>query len=136
MSARRPQVPEDTVAHLRAICLVLPETREEQAWVGTRWRVRTHTFAHVLMLGDGWPPAYARAAGTDGPACILTFRSWDREFAPPELAHPPFFRPGWFPDMVGMVMPAAVDWQGVASLLAMSYRVLAPKKLADLIVEA
>ncbi len=33
---------------LRARCLALPEAYEEQAWVGTRWRVRGRTFAHVL----------------------------------------------------------------------------------------
>lgn len=135
MAVGRLQIPEETVAELRRICLALPETRQEQAWVGTRWRVRTHTFAHLLMIDGGSPPAYARAAGTEGPACILTFRAWDREFAPPELAHPPFFWPGWWPDIVGMVMGAAVDWEQVGELIAMSYRVMAPKKLADMVTE-
>ena len=33
-------VPAEIVAELRSICLGLPEAREEQAWVGTRWRIR------------------------------------------------------------------------------------------------
>jgi hypothetical protein len=44
------------VAELRAICLGLPEAREERAWVGTRWMVGKKTFAHVLTVEDGWPP--------------------------------------------------------------------------------
>jgi hypothetical protein len=31
----------------------LPEVCEEQAWVGTRWRIRKEAFAHVLMIADG-----------------------------------------------------------------------------------
>ena len=64
----RSEVPADVVGQLRSVCLGLPEAYEEQAWVGTRWRVRQRTFAHVLFLDRGWPPAYARATGIDGPA--------------------------------------------------------------------
>ena len=74
-SRRHPQVPSAILAKLRKACLALPEAHEEQAWVGTRWRIRKETFAHVLMIADGWPPVYARAAGTDGPVCVLTFQS-------------------------------------------------------------
>jgi hypothetical protein len=70
---RRPEVPKTVLTRLRKACLALPEVREEQAWVGTRWRIRKETVAYVLMIADGWPPVYARAAGTDGPVCVLTF---------------------------------------------------------------
>ena len=94
MPAHRVQVDPDILKRLRAICRALPETREEHAWTGVRWRVRKDTFAHVLVLEGGWPPAYAKAAGRDGPATLLTFRSWDREFDPPEFAAAPFaFQP-------------------------------------------
>jgi len=52
----------EVVARLRQMCLGLPEAYEERAWVGLRWRIRTHTFAHVLTVEAGWPPAYAQAA--------------------------------------------------------------------------
>ena len=126
----RPQVPDPILSALSRICLAFPETREEQAWIGVRWRVRTQTFAHVLMLDRGWPPAYAKAAGTDGPACLLTFRSWERPFAPPELDAPPFFWPGWWPDIVGMKLGETPDWAQIERLLQMSYRVMAPRKLS------
>ena len=78
---KHPQVPNAILARLRKACLALPEAHEEQAWVGTRWRIRKETFAHVLMIAEGWPPVYARAAGTDGPVCVLTFR-WDHGSIP------------------------------------------------------
>ena len=64
----RSDVPLEIVAELRASALALPETREEMAWVGARWRIRGKTFAHVVRIDAGWPPAYARAAGSDGPS--------------------------------------------------------------------
>ena len=68
-------IPAEVVAELRSMCLGLPEAYEEQAWVGTRWRIRGRTFAHVPPIESGWPPVYARAAKTDGPSWVLTFRS-------------------------------------------------------------
>jgi len=47
---------DEIVERIGAVCLALPEAREEDAWVGTRWRVRTKTFAHVLTVDAGWPP--------------------------------------------------------------------------------
>lgn len=124
------KVPPEIVTRLSAACLALPETYEEAAWTGTRWRVRGRTFAHVVRIESGWPPAYARAAGTDGPATVLTFRSSGGELeALSHMGHP-FFRPRWAPDVVGMVLDADVDWSEVAELVTESYRVMAPKKLA------
>ena len=127
------QVPHDVVARLRLTCLDLPEAYEEAAWVGTRWLVRKKNFAHVLMIDRGWPPAYAKVAATDGPACVLTFRSRQPARAIARFAERPFFRPGWWPNIVGMEIDARTDWDDVASLLVASYRVLAPQKLAALV---
>jgi hypothetical protein len=118
------------IERLRTICLALPEAYEEDAWTGTRWRVRTKTFAHVLDITDGWPPVYAREAGTDGPATVLMFRS-----TPPELdvlrrSGPPFFAPIWRADEVGLVVGDDVDWDEVAELVTESYCAQAPAKLA------
>ncbi|HVF17911.1 MAG TPA: hypothetical protein VNA21_13405 [Steroidobacteraceae bacterium] len=126
-------VPHETISELRSICMELPEVVEEPAWAGIRWTVRKKNFAHVLMIDSGWPPAYAQAAGVQGPVCVLTFRSTGREFEPPSFDAPPFFRPAWFPNIVGMTLERNVDWERVGRLLVMSYRVLAPKKLAQLL---
>ncbi len=128
-----PDVPTETVARLRAICLALPETYEEQAWVGTRWRIRKRTFAHVLTIEAGWPPAYARAAATDGPCTVLTFRSTAQEIAEfRDLGHP-FFLARWGRDDVGIVLGADTDWGEVEELLTESYCNLAPKRLVEMV---
>jgi hypothetical protein len=73
------EVEAPVLAALRAMCLGLPQVVEERAWVGTRWRVAGRTFAHVLVVADGWPPAYAAAVGSAGPLTVLMFRSGGEE---------------------------------------------------------
>lgn len=129
MATARPDVPEPVVASVRAIAMALPEVREEHAWTGTRWVIGRHTFAHVVQLADGWPPVYCRAAGTDGPATVLTFQSAGDELeALSHLGHP-FFRPPWRPGIVGMFVDDQTDWTEVEELLTDSFLLLAPKRL-------
>ena len=128
-------VAPEIVARLRAICMALPEAHEEQAWVGTRWRIRTRTFAHVLAVDTGWPPAYARAAATDGPATLLMFRSEGPERDSLAAAGHPFFMPPWRADEVGLALDDGVDWDEVAELVTESYCVVAPRKLVDLVAQ-
>jgi hypothetical protein len=118
------------VARVGAACLALPEAVEEDAWVGTRWRIRTKTFAHVVPIEGGRPDAYAAAAGTPGPAVVLTFRSSGDELAALSSMGPPFFKPIWFRDIVGLTITADTDWDEVAELVTDSYCLLAPKRLA------
>jgi hypothetical protein len=133
--ADQTDVAPEIVAGLRSICLALPEVREEEAWVGTRWRVGKGTFAHVLVVVDGWPPVYARAAGTDGPATVLTFRSSGSELAALSAAGPPYFTPPWHPLAVGLVLDAGTDAGPdrveIAELLTESYCLLAPRRLVE-----
>ncbi len=126
-------VPLDVLARLRSVCLGLPEVYEEQAWVGTRWMIRKKNFAHVLMVDSGWPPGYARAAGTDDLVCVLTFRSSGDELDVLTYARHPFFKPVWFRDILGMVLDAGTDWTEIRELLTESYCVLAPKKLVEMV---
>ena len=121
------------VARLHAVCSALPEVVQERAWVGTRWRVRTRTFAHVLAVDAGWPPAYARAAGSDGPLTVLMVRSSGPELEVLRGSGPPFFAPPWRPDEVGMALGEDVDWSEVAELVTESYCTVAPERLARLV---
>lgn len=123
------EVPARVLAELRARCLALPGVKEETAWVGTRWVVAGRTFAHVLVVADGWPPAYARASGTDGPATVLTFRLTGPDRDALRAAGPPWFGPPWHPDAVGLVLGDEVDWDEVGELVADSHRLLAPRRL-------
>lgn len=131
--ADHPDVSADIVARLSSICLGLPEAHQEQAWVGTRWMIGKKNFAHVLTIAAAWPPAYVQAAGTQGPATVLTFRLPLPRADAPRFKRAPFFRPVWFPNIVGMTLDGATDWDEVADLLTESYCVLAPKKLAALV---
>ena len=121
------------VDRLGTVCLGLPEAYEEQAWTGVRWRIRKQTFAHVLVIDNGWPPVYSRAAATDGPATVLTFQSSGEELDAFTNLGQPYFRPVWRPDIVGMFIDSDVDWNEVAELLVESYCLLAPKKLVALV---
>ena len=132
--APRPDVPDEHLSRLRTICLDLPDVVEESAWAGIRWVVRTKNFAHVVAIDDGWPPAYARAAGTDGPAVVLTFRSEGIELDALREAGPPYFKPVWFESIAGLILDGdagAVDWDEVAGLVTDSYCLLAPRVLSD-----
>ena len=124
-------VAAEIVAELRQVCLSLPEAYEEHAWVGTRWRIRGRTFAHVLAIESGWPPVYARAAGTDGPSVVLMFRSSGAELDALRSGARPFFAPPWRADEVGLILGEAVDWREIAELLTESYCLLAPKALRE-----
>ena len=126
-------VAPEVLDRLRSVCLRLPEAHEEEAWVGTRWRVRTRTFAHVLVVDAGWPPAYARAAGSDGPITVLTFRSSGAELDQLRHRGRPFFAPPWRADEVGVVLDAGVEWEEIQQLVTESYCALAPKRLRDLV---
>jgi predicted DNA-binding protein (MmcQ/YjbR family) len=130
------EVPDEVVGRLREVCLALPEAYEEQAWVGTRWRVRGRTFAHVLAVDGESPLAYARAArtaGMPGPVTMVTFRAPPEEVDALSRAGPPYFHAQWGRDVVGMVLDGEVDWTEVAELMTESYCVLAPKKLIRLV---
>ena len=118
----RPDVPDEVLLAVRAICEGLPDTQEEEAWVGVRWQVGGRTFAHVLVVDGGWPPAYARVAGTDGPATLLMFRADGEELEALRAGGPPFHAPPWRQDEVVMVLGPDVDWDEVAELVTESHR--------------
>jgi YjbR len=127
-------VPPEIVTALRAVCLGLPETYEEPAWIGTRWRVRTRTFAHVFAVAPGSPSVLARALTlVDGPLTAVTFRSSGPELDALRNAGLPFFYAGWGRDVLGLALDGDTDWEEVAELLTESYCLLAPKKLVALV---
>jgi len=124
-------VPKRALEKLRAICLSLPDAYEEEAWVGVRWMVRKKNFAHVLHIDRGRPPAYAKAAGNDGPVTVLTFRIPALAFGVAD-SDPRFFSciwgTRWQTKVMGTVIDRDVDWKEVASLVAESHGLLASKR--------
>jgi YjbR protein len=128
---KSPRIQPDgaVVARLAQVALTLPEAYEEDAWTGVRWRIRSKTFAHVMVGQEGFESAFRDITGITEPTTVLTFRASGDELL--ALVHTglPFYRPPWSPTIVGMVLDDATDWAEVAELVTESYRFCAPQKL-------
>ncbi|MGI8522136.1 MAG: MmcQ/YjbR family DNA-binding protein [Nocardioides sp.] len=114
--AERPLVPEETVLRLGAIMRRFPEVHEENAWVGTRWRIRQATVAHVY--------------GGEDQQFRLTFRAEPDEVMAFGHLGPRCFRAGWGRNVVGVILDDETDWDELGELLTDSYCLQAPQKLA------
>ena len=127
------EIPRDVLTQLRTICAGLPETVEEPAWTGVRWRVGTNTIVHAVMITDGWPPAYAAAAGTNGPMCVITLRCDNDDLAALTATDGPYFRPiwgtRWRHPVLGVRVQPDTNWDEIGQLTAGSYQLLAPRRL-------
>ncbi|MEP9361537.1 MmcQ/YjbR family DNA-binding protein [Nocardioides sp. CN2-186] len=130
---RRIEPSEDVVRRLGELAGPLPEARQEEAWTGVRWRIRTTTFAHVMVAQEGYESAYFDITGVREPTTVLTFRATGDELLALTHAGPPFYKPPWSPTIVGMVLDDDTDWTEVAELVTESYRCCAPQKLARLV---
>jgi hypothetical protein len=131
--AARPQVAPALISRVDAICSAWPGVVQENAWAGVRWCVRQRNFAHLATIVDGWPPAYVQAAGTAGPATVLTFRALPSLLGSGRLGCAPYLKPVWFQDIAGLVIDTDTEWDEVAGLLRDSWRLNAPGKLLALV---
>ena len=101
---------------IRKILSGLPECREEEAWVGTHWRVGGATVAHVF--------------GGEDQLFRVVFRAEPDEVMAMQHLGDPYFRAGWGRNVVGMLLNDDTDWDELAELLTDSYCVQAPRELA------
>lgn len=117
--ATRPDVPGEHLARLRALMGRLPECREEDAWVGVRWRVAgtTATVAHVF--------------GGEDQLIRITFRAEPDEVMAFQHLGLPYFRAEWGGNVVGMVLGEDTDWVELGELLTDSFCLQAPQRLVD-----
>ncbi len=115
---------------LRSICRGLPETYEEPAWIGVRWRIRQRTVAHVYTAEPERNLAYPRHLVTDEPPTLMTFRVPADDLLGLTGSGFPFFRAGWGANVVGVFLGDHTDWSEIAELLTDSYREMAPRFLA------
>jgi hypothetical protein len=120
------------LAPLREICLALPETYEEPAWVGVRWRVRRKTFAHIITF-DEWPPDYIVTDPLPGQVTTVTFRAPADEVGAIANAGHPFYKAGWGRDVLGVILDGDTDWAEIRELMTESFCVMAPLKLTRLV---
>jgi hypothetical protein len=114
--------PDELVDRVRALCADLPDAREHEAWTGTSWRIGTTTFAHVVQIADGRPPAYAKAFATAGPATVVTFQAPAEDRDALRATGHPYHLPPWRPGIVGVVIEDATDWTDLAERIEDSYR--------------
>lgn len=114
-------MPDSPIARLRAICLALPETAEKEAWGDPTFRTRDRIFA-MEKRGDGRVSVWLKAPPASQE--VLVGADPARFFVPPYVGHK-----GW----VGIRLDDGLDWDEVAMLVARSYRLVAPKRLAALL---
>jgi hypothetical protein len=112
----RPDVPDEWIDRIATILDAFPECVADRAWVGTRWRVRGSTVAHVF--------------GGEDQLFRLIFRAEPGEVPAFENLGDPYFRTEWGATTVGIMIDDATDWDEVAELLTDSYCVQAPESLA------
>jgi hypothetical protein len=108
--------PPAFVDKVRGICSTLPDAYEEPAWVGTRWRIRKRTIAHVFTIDS-----------ESGPRPAVMFRSTGPELDALRGMGDPYVT-GW-KNAAMLYLGGDTDWTEVTELLTESYCFLAPKKL-------
>ena len=105
---------------LRAVCLTLPEAIERETWDDATFRVRERNFA-MVRRDDGRIAIWCKAP--PGSQDVLVGADPRRFFRPPYLGPK-----GW----IGMWLDRRPDWMEVEAIVRRSYRLVAPRKLADL----
>jgi len=119
-------LPEDRrLARLTKICLALPEVTTLRHGKHAGFLVRKRTFAYFLddHHGDGIVAVTCKVLPGDNKA--LAAAQPDRFYLPPYLAPN-----GWVALRLDV---GAVEWDEVSELIACSYRLVAPKRLAALV---
>ncbi|MFC5860787.1 MmcQ/YjbR family DNA-binding protein [Acidicapsa dinghuensis] len=114
---------DDRLAKISAICLGLPEATCEVSGHHVSFLVRKKVFAYFLdnHHGDGIVGLVSKVLPGDNAALIAADQA---RFYMPAYVGPR----GW----VGLRLDVgAVDWDEVAELIAHSYVMVAPKKLAE-----
>lgn len=119
----------DVVRRVAATAGALPEAYEEDAWTGVRWRIRSKTFAHVMVAQPGYESSYRDITGDPSIRTVLTFHSAGDELLALTHAGLPFYKPPWSGTIVGLVLDDGTDWAEVAELVTESYRLCAPQFL-------
>ena len=130
---RRIEPQPAVVRRLAEVALSLPEAYEEDAWTGVRWRIRTKTFAHVMVAQEGYESALFDIIGIRDPTTVLTFRATGEELLALTHAGLPSYQPPCSPTIVGAILHDDTDWGEIGELVAESYRCCAPQKLVRLL---
>lgn len=111
------------LVRLTKICMALPETTTYRQGSHAGFLVRKKTFAYFLSdhHGDGIVAVTCKVLPGDNQALVKAQPA--RFYLPAYLAHS-----GWVALRLDV---GAVDWEEVSELVACSYQLLAPKRLAE-----
>lgn len=116
---------DSRLTHLSQICLALPEAGRKILGPHASFLVRKKVFAYFLNdhHGDGIVAVTAKVFPGDNHALVAA--------QPKRFYLPAYIGPrGWVALRLDI---GKVDWEEVAELVAGSYRLMAPKKLAALV---
>lgn len=117
---------ESALARLRGVCLALPEATEKVFGGHTTPTFRVRDKIFVMCEDDhdddGHVSMWCKAP--PGAQEVLVGAEPERFFVPPYVGHN-----GW----IGVRLDGPVDWGVIAGLVADSYRMTAPKRLAALV---
>ncbi|MHC1561562.1 MmcQ/YjbR family DNA-binding protein [Actinomycetospora sp. C-140] len=114
---------ERLVAHLREVCLALPEATEKISHGSPSWFVRK-MFASYVGRHHGDEHLALWIAAPVGVQEEMVDAEPDRFFVPPYVGHR-----GWLGLRLD-VEPGGPDWDEVRAVVTDAYRVIAPKRLA------
>jgi hypothetical protein len=118
--------PEDRrLVRLTKICLLLPEAERQISGHHAGFTVRKKTFVYYLdnHHGDGIVAVTGKVLPGDNEALIAA--------QPDRFYMPAYIGPrGWVALRLDI---GTIDWDEVAELVATSYRLVAPKRLAELV---
>ena len=121
----KPSAEDRRLVRLTKICLGLPEATQERHGTHAQFLIRKKTFAYFLNdhHGDGIVAVTCKTLPGDNVALVA---------AQPERFYlPAYIGPkGWVALRLDV---GAVDWDEVAELVAGSYLLVAPKRLAALV---
>jgi len=114
--------PDDPYGRIRAICLALPEVDERLSHGEATWFVGKRVFVTSADRHHDDRRAVWLAAAEGGQETLIEADS-ARFFRPPYVGGR-----GW----VGVYLDVPVDWDELGSLIVDAYRLVAPRRLADL----
>jgi YjbR len=124
------EIPQDIEERVRTLCLALPEVtvRVDESRINARstahsFDIRRRSFCLLVATEDPSGNPLARL--------VLRADPDDRE-ALSSVGHPYFAARGGR-DRIGILLTDDTDWKEVCELVTESYRVLAPKKLIELL---
>jgi predicted DNA-binding protein (MmcQ/YjbR family) len=108
------------IDRVRGLCLALPEAFEVEAWEHPTFRVGSGRGKMFCIAADDGSSIRLKADPIEGEALL---EQGDPFYMPAYVG-----TKGWIGVQLG---GAGVDWEEVAELIATSYCLIAPKRLAD-----